>query len=183
MSKCKLTCGFVTYCQIPPHKGCTVVHSRWPQDACLLTVSSSVGLSDVVICARPSARGGQGISLVHVASAVTSPGGIEGPLRLKGTLDISSGHTVPLSVWATICMLTSGHMSFPFCSGSLGHSSSLCPTLLLPLTGPVQSLPHPEGSWSNGNVHTLGLLFHTLPSAELGQEVSEAAGAQEPNPC
>lgn len=129
------------------------------------------------------ARDGQGISLVHVDSAVTSPGGIEGPLRLKGTLDISSGHTVPLSVWATICTLTSGHMSFPFCSGSLGHSSNLCPTLSLPLTGHVQSLPHPEGSRSNGNVHTLGLLFHTLPSAELGREVSEAAGAQEPNPC
>ena len=32
MSKCKLTCGFVTYCQIPPHKGCTSVHSHWPQE-------------------------------------------------------------------------------------------------------------------------------------------------------
>ena len=128
------------------------------------------------------ARDGQGISLVHVASAVTSPGRIEGPQRLKGTLDISSGYTVTLSVWATTPTLTPGHMSFPFCSGSLGHSSNLCPAPPLPLTGRVQSLPHLEGSRSNGSVHTLGLLSHLLPRAELGQEVSEAAGAREPNP-
>ena len=129
------------------------------------------------------AREDQGISLVHVASAVTSPGGTEGPVRLKGTLDISSGYTVTPSVWATTRTLTPGHTSFPFCSGSLGHSSNLCLGLLLPLTGHVQSLPHPEGSRPDGSVHTRGLHSHTLPSTELGQEVSGAAGAQEPNPC
>lgn len=32
MSKWKLTCSFVTYCQIPLHKGCTSVHSPWSQE-------------------------------------------------------------------------------------------------------------------------------------------------------
>lgn len=118
MSKCKLTCGLLHIAKFPPPRVAPVFIPAGHKMPVSSQFHRGVGLWDVVICARPSARGGQGISLVHVASAVTSPGGIEGPLRLKGTLDISSGHTVPLSVWATICMLTSGHMSFPSVQGA-----------------------------------------------------------------
>lgn len=181
MSKWKLTCSFVTYCQIPLHKGCTSVHSPWSQE-CLfphsLIKGGPFGCGRLCTSFLPEMARVFLWFMLPLLSRVQ-----EG---LKGLRD-SRGPWTSLQVTPSLCQcgpppprLPQVTCPSPSVQGAWDTAPTFAPPL--PLTGRVQSLPHLEESRSNGSVHTLGLLSHMLPRAELGQEVSEAAGAQEPNP-